>query len=107
MKKQHRRPSAASIDLSASGHMKRREAQTPLTPGVLYLEQCPPEGYLLAYSVNRNGVRCFQVQVRLDDATPELIDRWRDDARAIAGSRDAHSPYEKQAERRVRSLRLL
>src|SRR6185312_11554292 len=62
-------------------------SRSALVPGVLYIEQCPPAGYLLAYAVNIEGSRCFQVQVRAEAATPELIDRWRDDARQIASPR--------------------
>lgn len=59
------------------------EPQT-LIPGMLYIDHCPPEGYVVAYAVDSNGARCYEVRACLRRTTPELIARWRDDARAIA-----------------------
>lgn len=56
----------------------------PADPGVLYRDCDPPAGHTRLYTVDQSGERVFEITVRKDLATPDLIDRWREDARAIA-----------------------
>jgi len=81
--------------------MSESEFPTP-EPGELYRDCDPLAGHVRLYTVDESGERIFEVTVRKDVFTPELIDRWRDDARAIAGPPDPHA----QAARR-RVLRLI
>ena len=59
--------------------------EAPPLPGVLLREPCPPADQVRFYAVDERGARVFEVCVSREHVTDELIARWKEDARAIAG----------------------